>query len=125
MSYQGPVARMREQMELERAALALAGEQLPEMPDFCPIAPRVLRATLLTPWSPIHGRCRPMYLGTDMRGPKWLWVGRARVVNHPSVQGLVQVWTRKAHRAWKSEDHATCTVAACILRGEVTDWYSW
>lgn len=124
MSYLGPVARMRETMEQERSLLALAGE-VPPSADICPVAPRVLRAALYTPWPAILGPSRPMNLGVDMRGPKWLWVGRAKVVNHPVTEGLVNVWTRKAHRAWKCDSLSTTTLAAAILRGEVTDWLVW
>jgi hypothetical protein len=121
MSYQGPVFRIREAMERERAAVALSGQTL-ESPDSCQAAQKTLRAALLTPWSPIVGPCRPWRLGTDMVGPKWLWTPcLARVVNDPVLEGSVQVWTRKAHRAWRREQRALSTVAAAILRGEVTD----
>ncbi len=118
--YQGPVARIREAIERERSVLALAGEPLDSL-ESCQVAARVLRASLLTPWSPIVGPCRPWRLGTDMVGPTWFWNGLARVVNDPDVEGLVHVWTRKAHRAWRCHYLSTGSVAAGILRGEVTD----
>lgn len=129
MAYQGPVAAMLEEMVRERSALALAGET-PRPPEFCPIAARVLRARLLTAWSPdllIVGlkHYRPWRLGTEMVGPKWFWQGVARVVNDPDTPVFVQVWTRKAHRAWRRESLATSSVASAILQGEVKDAYWW
>lgn len=123
MAYKGPVAEMREEMERERSALALAGET-PLSPDSCPVAQRVLRARLLTAWSPVIvglKNYRPWRLGTDMVGPKWFWDGVARVLNDPDTKGIVQVWTRKSHRAWRRSSLATSSLAAAILQGEVKD----
>lgn len=119
MSYVGPVARMRAEMERERAALAIAGET-PAAPLNCPIARQILRRSLYTtPWfAPLP---RPWRLGIEMIGPAWLWRGVARVLlDHRSVE-FVTVWTRKQHRAWRAEDHAIDRVAAEILQGSVTD----
>jgi len=127
MAYQGPVARIREEIELERAALGLAGEA-PTTDTSCAIAERVLRARLYTAWSPVvvglHNY-RPWRLGTDMVGPEWFWTGVARVLNDPDTPGLVQVWTRKAHRAWRRRTLATRSVAEAILDGDVKDSYPW
>ena len=126
VTYVGPVARIREEMERERAAAALGGGYVPE-PDNCALSQEVLRAQLLTYPSLMvvnPRRWRPWRIGTDMIGPKWMWAGVARVLNDPEVKGLVQVWTRKAHRAWRRETYATSSVAAAILRGEVKDPWS-
>ena len=122
MAYKGPVARMREEMERERAAFALSGQAL-EVPDNCPIIAHILRAGLLTPWSGtiVGGRSRPWRLGTDMVGPVWAWTGLGRIVNDPENDGLVQVWTRKAHRAWRFDRLTIRCVAGRILEGEIRD----
>lgn len=131
MAYIGPVARIREEMERERAAFALTGEA-PAEPGDCPILARVLRARLLTAWvldtesaMVLGHKSRPWRLGTDMVGPVYFWQGVARVVNHPSEREMLQIWTRKAHRAWRCELLLTSGVAAAIFRGEVKDAFSW
>lgn len=127
MAYQGPVARIREEIELERAALGLAGEK-PTDEASRAIGERVLRARLYTSWSPVvvgMKHYRPWRLGTDMVGPEWFWKGVARVLNDPDSPGLVQVWTRKAHRAWRQQSFPTRSVAEGILLGEIKDAYPW
>jgi hypothetical protein len=117
---------MRETMERERSVVALAGGHV-EPFDSCPIARRVLRAGLLTAWrhpiEPAIKMPRPWRLGTDMVAPEWMWKGLARVVNDPDLEEFVEVWTRKAHRAWRKQPHTTGTIAAAILRGEITDGF--
>jgi hypothetical protein len=126
MTWVGPVARIREAMEQERAAAALAAQLKRASPDGCPIAARVLREKLLTAPDPdwyglLKVEWKPWRLGTDMRGPTWMWQGVARVVNDNEHKGVAQVWTRKAHRAWRKETYALSTIAAAILRGEIRD----
>lgn len=127
MAYQGPVAEIREEMVRERAAFALAGET-PLEPDSCPIAQRVLCARLFTaykPWFVNDRSYRPWRLGTDMVAPKWFWDGIGRVLKEPDNDGMCQVWTRKAHRAWKSQTFAARSIASAILQGEIKDAYWW
>lgn len=127
MAYHGPVAEIREEMVRERAAFALTG-QMPLEPDSCPIAQKVLRARLFTapkPWFVTDRKLRPWRLGTDMVAPEWFWKGIGRVLNDADDNGLVLVWTRKAHRAWRSHTFAARSVASAILQGEIKDAFWW
>jgi len=126
MAYKGPVARIREEIERERVAFALTGDR-PLEPDSCPIAQKVLRARLFTPYPfvVVDSRpFRPWRLGIDMVAPKWFWDGTGRVLND-DADGLVVVWTRKAHRAWKSQTFSTRSIASAILLGEIKDAFWW
>jgi len=127
MAYKGPVATMREEMERERAAFALTGEK-PLEPDSCPIAQKVLRARLFTPFPFVFlsdGKpFRPWRIGMEMVAPKWFWDGTGRALND-DADGLVVVWTRKAHRAWNSQRFATRSIASAILQGEIKDVFWW
>lgn len=123
---------MREEMVRERAAFALSGET-PLEPDSCPIAQRVLCAKLFTAYKPyfdtdrqrLSTPYRPWRLGTDMVAPKWFWDGIGRVLKEPDSTTHVQVWTRKAHRAWKSQTFSTRMIASAILQGEIKDAFWW
>jgi hypothetical protein len=126
--YLGSVARIRLEMERERAAAALSGLVLPDL-DNCALSQRVLRERLFV----YHGfaehrvlggqprHYRPWRLGTDMVGPAWMWKGVGRVLRDREFAGLVEVWTRKAHRAWRKETYTIRSLASAILRGEVRD----
>jgi len=122
-----PVADLRSAMERERAAVVLAGGRL-AAPQECPLIEAVLKAALWTP----RGSKRPWVFGVEMVGPDWLFGAKRRawpvpdlrvlaLVVHHSYDGLGVIWTRKAHKAWRSREVTLSWIASSILSGEVTD----